>query len=59
MMVSVGLGWSVLPESMLGPGLAPLRLPGLRLLRHLGAVRHPGRTPSNAAEVMIRILREE
>ncbi|RCX32185.1 LysR family transcriptional regulator [Thioalbus denitrificans] len=59
MMVSVGLGWSVLPESMLGHGLAPLGLPGLRLLRHLGAVRHPGRTPSNAAESFVRLLAME
>lgn len=56
MMVSVGLGWSVLPESMLGPEFVVHRLRGLRLRRHLGVVSHAGRTLSNAAQAMLRLL---
>lgn len=49
MLVSIGLGWSVLPASMLDPGLCVLDIPELRLCRRLGLVRHRLRTLSNAA----------
>jgi DNA-binding transcriptional LysR family regulator len=56
MMASIGLGWSLLPEIMLGPGLAVLNVSGVRLERSLGIVTHRQRTLSNAARAMIREL---
>lgn len=49
MMVSVGLGWSVLPKSMLADAdLAILDVADITLARRLGMVRHKGRTVGNA-----------
>jgi DNA-binding transcriptional LysR family regulator len=56
MMVSVGLGWSVLPRSMLGKELIPLKIRGITPVRQLGIVRHKARTLSNAASAMINTL---
>lgn len=57
MMASVGLGWTVLPESMLDERLVPLRIrPEQGLRRTLGWVSHPDRTPSNAARAFIEVL---
>ncbi len=53
MLVSVGLGWSVLPDSMLGEELLALEIPGLTLSRQLGYVHHQQRTLSNAARAML------
>ncbi len=53
-----GLGWSVLPETLLGPGLTVLPLKGFPITRTLGLVRHRLRTPSNAARVMADLLAE-
>ncbi len=58
MMVNVGLGWSVLPRSMLGRELVPLTVRGMKLGRRLGVVRHARRTLSNAAEAMLATLAE-
>ncbi len=58
MMVSVGLGWSVLPDSMLSKDIKPLRLKGLQMQRELGIVWHGGRTLSNAALAMQKMLRD-
>ena len=56
MMVSVGLGWSVLPVSMMSEELLPLAVDGIELARQLGVVRHRARTLSNAAHAMLDIL---
>ena len=56
MMVSVGLGWSVLPRSMLNQELKTLTIDGVKLQRKLGVVWHSGRTLSNAAKAMFEIL---
>ncbi len=56
MMVSVGLGWSVLPRSMLGDELITLSIKGIQLERQLGIVWHSGHTLSNAAKAMSAIL---
>ena len=53
MMVSVGLGWSVLPESMLNREIKSLPLKDIHLHRTLGIVWHAGRTLSNAAIAMV------
>ena len=54
MMVSIGLGWSLLPESMTrDPEIRVLEVPGFELSRTLGAVTHANRSLSNAASAMI------
>ncbi|NOX75906.1 MAG: LysR family transcriptional regulator [Gammaproteobacteria bacterium] len=56
MMVGVGLGWSVLPRSMLSNELMVLTVRGMKLTRQLGIVRHQARTLSNAASAMMAML---
>ncbi|MCW8901871.1 MAG: LysR family transcriptional regulator [Gammaproteobacteria bacterium] len=56
MMVSVGLGWSVLPRSMLSKELKTLCIDGITLERKLGIVWHSGHTLSNAAKAMSDML---
>ena len=56
MLVSVGLGWSVLPETMMDRQLHRLPVGRLHLRRSLGIVRHRGRTLSNAARAMMELL---
>lgn len=56
MMVSVGLGWSVLPRSMLNKELKTLSIDGIKLERQLGVVWHSGHTLSNAAKAMSEML---
>jgi len=58
MMVSIGLGWSLLPEILLDDHLSPLAIPELDLIRSLGIVTHRKRTLSNAARAMQKLLRE-
>lgn len=55
MLVSIGLGWSVLPDSMLDDSIRALPMPALRMHRELGCVWHQGRAESAPA----RALREE
>ena len=57
MMVSVGLGWSVLPRSMINKELKTLHIEGINLERQLGIVWHSGHTLSNAAQAMSNILK--
>jgi DNA-binding transcriptional LysR family regulator len=56
MMVSIGLGWSVLPCSMIQDELSTLSIKGLQLERKLGAVWHKNRTLSNSAKAMLSQL---
>ena len=56
MMVSVGLGWSVLPHTMLSDELRVLKVSNIQLSRRLGTVWHGGRTLSNAAQAMLDYL---
>jgi len=56
MLVSVGLGWSLLPQTMVDRQLHMLPVRDLRLRRTLGTVRHRERTLSNAARAMIELL---
>ena len=58
MMAAIGLGWSLLPETMTLDGqLAVLPVEELVLQRDLGIVTHRGRTLSNAAQAMIGTCR--
>jgi DNA-binding transcriptional LysR family regulator len=59
MMVSVGLGWSVLPETMLSAELVALKVKGINISRQLGFVFHPSHTLSNAAKAIIETLRNQ
>jgi len=56
MMVSIGLGWSILPTSMIDEEVHALSVPGLKLQRELGVAKHTERTLSNAARAMLKLL---
>jgi DNA-binding transcriptional LysR family regulator len=56
MLVTVGLGWSILPHTMLGEELKVIKLPGLCMERTLGVVNHRSRTLSNAATALMEML---
>lgn len=57
MLVATGLGWSLLPATLLDDDVTALQVDGLRLTRLLGAVTHQRRSLSNAAREMIRACR--
>lgn len=59
MLVGIGLGWSVLPVKMLDRNLVQLRLPGIEAQRDLGAVWNERRSLGNAAQALLRLLRED
>ncbi|WP_455384885.1 LysR family transcriptional regulator [Acidihalobacter prosperus] len=52
-MVSIGLGWSALPRTMLDDSVRALEVAELPLRRTLGFVQHRARTLSNAAQALI------
>ena len=54
--VQAGLGWSMLPVSMLDKTLVSLDIRHVRTTRRLGIVVHDMRTKSNAANAMINLL---
>lgn len=56
MLVATGLGWSLLPATMLDDEVRPLKTE-LQLSRELGLVTHTRRTLSNAAQAMIEACR--
>ncbi len=57
MLISVGLGWGFLPESMIeGSGLCPIIFDRVRLVRVLGVIAHKQRTVSRSAKEMISML---
>ena len=56
MMISVGLGWSVLPETLMSKNITCLNVDGLKLTRQLGCIHHRARTLSNAARTMLKHL---
>ncbi len=57
MLVSVGIGWSVLPSSMVNDdALTVISWPGTSLRRQLGAVFLKHRTQSNAATALMDLL---
>jgi DNA-binding transcriptional LysR family regulator len=58
MLAAIGLGWSALPRTMIDDSLAVVQIEKVRIGRRLGLVTHGGRTLSNAAQAMIRIVRE-
>ncbi len=56
MMVSIGLGWSLLPESMLESGLQAIDIPDVHIERQLGYIHHREKSLSNAARAFIQLL---
>ena len=59
MMVSIGLGWSALPNKMVNNDLAKASVKDLHLSRSLGTVIHKERTLSNATQVLLNILKTQ
>lgn len=57
MMVTVGLGWSVLPRSMLDENIEDLEIKNIQLVRALGVVKHQKRTMGKAANAFYELLR--
>jgi len=53
MMVSIGLGWSVLPVSMISSDISIINIKGIEIERQLGVVSHLQRTLSNAAKMLV------
>lgn len=58
MLAAIGLGWSVLPESMIDDSLRRLNVQGFKPHRDLGWVRHTGRAVSGPARVLLELLSE-
>ena len=56
MLVSVGLGWGVLPLSMAVDPLVCVELPAVHFYRQLGLVTHPKRSLSRAAQAFCELL---
>ena len=56
MLCSVGLGWSVLPASMVDAQLKVLHVKSAQLERDLGLIRHTGRTLGNAGKAFVASL---
>ncbi len=58
MLISVGLGWSVLPRSMLDDTTCVLDVPDVTMERTLGVIHHVQRSVSNAGRAFIDLLLE-
>lgn len=58
MMVSIGLGWSLLPESLIDNRLQVLDIGSAPIVRQLGYIYHRDRTLSNAARQFVEMLHE-
>lgn len=56
MMASIGLGWSLLPERLIGGELHELEVEHPPIQRQLGYVIHRSRTLSNATQAMLALL---
>ncbi|GAB2784412.1 LysR family transcriptional regulator [Halomonas shantousis] len=56
MMVAIGLGWSVLPETLIDDDIEVLPIAHLPIERPLGYLVHKSRTLSNAAHAMLELL---
>ncbi|MCV6605492.1 MAG: LysR family transcriptional regulator [Porticoccaceae bacterium] len=57
-MVAIGMGWSLLPLTMIDHNLATLAIKCGATKRHLGYIHHRERTLSNAARALIGMLEE-
>ncbi len=57
MLVSVGLGWSALPHTLIDGDLKVVQIEGIGIISELGVVTHAARTLSNAASAIIEAIR--
>ena len=57
-MIQNGLGWGVLPESMIDNSLKKLTIKGITMERHLGVLLHASRTLSSPAYKLLETLKE-
>jgi DNA-binding transcriptional LysR family regulator len=55
-MIQNGLGWGVLPQSMIDNSLHQLKIKGVRMNRHLGVLLHEFRTLSSPANALLDTL---
>jgi DNA-binding transcriptional LysR family regulator len=58
MMVSVGLGWSFLPDTLIDQSMSRIKVAGFQAERSLGIVTHQSRTLSRASLKMIELLQQ-
>lgn len=56
-MIQNGLGWGVLPESMIDGSLHRLNIKGVKMKRHLGVLLHASRTLSSSANALLETLK--
>jgi DNA-binding transcriptional LysR family regulator len=56
MMVKIGLGWSLLPETMIDNTLQVIDTGSEPIQRELGYIYHRDRTLSNAASKLVELL---
>lgn len=56
MMISIGLGWGCLPQSLLDDSVIALDIPQLQLQQRISLVRHQDRTLSRAAQAFMDTL---
>ena len=56
-MIQNGLGWGVLPESMIDNSLHKLKIKGVKMKRHLGVLLHASRTLSSPANALLEVLK--
>jgi len=57
MLVSIGLGWSALPHTLIDDDLKVVQIEQIQITRELGVVTHAARTLSNAATAIIKAIR--
>ena len=57
MMVSIGMGWSILPQTLINSQIKVIDTLSKPIVRQLGTVWHPQRSLSNAAEAFIELLK--
>ncbi|MBT3436173.1 MAG: LysR family transcriptional regulator [Oceanospirillaceae bacterium] len=56
MMVSIGMGWSILPQTLINHDLKVIASQSKPIIRQLGCVWHQQRSLSNAAKALMEIL---
>lgn len=58
MLVSIGLGWTALPRTMIDDDLKVVQIKNMKKIqRELGIVTHAKRTLSNAGDAIVRMIR--
>ncbi|MDH5612837.1 MAG: LysR family transcriptional regulator [Gammaproteobacteria bacterium] len=58
-MVQTGIGWGVIPDSMLDDSLQVIEMKTIKMQRELGVVFHKARTRSSAANALLQLLSKD